>query len=326
MPAEPADTTFPGRVKLDSYPVQELGGLVFAYLGPEPAPLLPNWDLFVEPNVLRDVGLQVVNCNWLQMQENDLDPGHVGWLHAYFSDYVLERMGRPDLKRRVVNLGSNYNGRVLRQRVASTNDFEIYDQGMMNVVEIDGVRRQARPALFPNMNSFQTLFMYRVPMDDSHTLHVTYNTYAKPPGESIDQDKVPYYLIPPSVNDDMTPIWGELDNNGGRNVMVAEAQGGIVDRSKERLGESDKGVILWRDLLKRQMKLLEDGGEPMNVFRDPAQNVRINVPPRDGNPFQWPGNDGGFMGRVNASWVHSPVVSELIEKYRGAEALERPVH
>ncbi len=128
-------TDLPGRVKLTAYPVQELGGLVFAYLGPEPAPLLPNWDLFVEPNVLRDIGLQVVHCNWLQMQENDLDPGHVGWLHAYFSDYVLERLGRPDLKRRVVNLGSNYNGRVLRQRVASTNDFEIYDQGMMNVVD-----------------------------------------------------------------------------------------------------------------------------------------------------------------------------------------------
>src|SRR5262249_25430730 len=93
MPAEPADSTFPGRVKLQSYPVKELGGLIFAYLGPEPAPLLPNWDLFVEPNLLRDVGLQVVNCNWLQMQENDLDPGHVGWLHSYFSDYALERAG-----------------------------------------------------------------------------------------------------------------------------------------------------------------------------------------------------------------------------------------
>ena len=74
MPAEPADTTFPSRVKIDAYPVQELGGLVFAYLGPQPAPLLPNWDIFVEGNVLRDIGLQVVHCNWLQMQENDLDP------------------------------------------------------------------------------------------------------------------------------------------------------------------------------------------------------------------------------------------------------------
>ncbi len=138
---------------------------------------------------------------------------------------------------------------------------------------------------------------------------------------------MPYYLIPPSVNDDMTADLGaSWTTTAARTSWSRAAQGAIVDRSKERLGESDKGVIIWRDLLKRQMKLVEDGGEPMNVFRDPAQNVRINVPPRDGNPFQWPGNDGGFMGRVNASWVHSPVVTELIEKYRGAEALERPVH
>ena len=70
-------------MKLAAYPVQELARLVFASLGPEPAPLLPRWDLFVEDNVLRDVGMQVVDCNSLQMQENDLDPGHAGWLRSY---------------------------------------------------------------------------------------------------------------------------------------------------------------------------------------------------------------------------------------------------
>jgi 5,5'-dehydrodivanillate O-demethylase len=41
MPAEAPDSTFKDRVKVKGYPAQELGGLVFAYLGPEPAPLLP---------------------------------------------------------------------------------------------------------------------------------------------------------------------------------------------------------------------------------------------------------------------------------------------
>jgi len=100
MPTEPEDTTFPNRVKIVAYPAQELAGLIFAYLGPQPAPLLPNWDLFVCENVLRDIGFQVVPCNWLQMQENDCDPAHVGWLHDYFSNYALERLGRPDLRRR----------------------------------------------------------------------------------------------------------------------------------------------------------------------------------------------------------------------------------
>ena len=66
MPDEAADSTFHSRVKLQSYPVQELAGVLFAYLGPEPAPLLPNWDLFGAENVARDVGFQELNCNWLQ--------------------------------------------------------------------------------------------------------------------------------------------------------------------------------------------------------------------------------------------------------------------
>jgi 5,5'-dehydrodivanillate O-demethylase len=326
MPAEAEDSTFPSRVRVASYPVQELGGLIFAYLGPEPAPLLPRWDLFVEQGVLRDIGLQVVNCNWLQMQENDLDPGHVGWLHHYFSNYVLERLGRPDLKRRRVGLGPAYQGRDFRDRVPGKYDFEVYEQGIMNVVFVDGQRLMSRPTIFPNMNSFQTLFMYRVPIDDTHTLHVTYNTYALPPGEQARQSEVPYYLIPPSIDDEGQPVWHELDNNGGQDIAAWAAQGPSVDRSQERLGESDRGVIMFRDLLKRQLRVVEDGGDPMNVIRDPADNVRINVPPRDGRPFEWPGVDGGFMARVNASWTHSPVVTELIRKYRGEEALQRPVY
>ena len=42
QPAEPADSTFKDRVQIPAYPVQELGGLIWAYLGPEPAPLLPR--------------------------------------------------------------------------------------------------------------------------------------------------------------------------------------------------------------------------------------------------------------------------------------------
>jgi len=327
MPAEAEDSTFPSRVKLDAYPVQELTGLIFAYLGPRPAPLLPRWDLFVCENVLRDIGLQVVPCNWLQMQENDIDPAHTAWLHRYFSNYALERLGRSDLKRQAPPLAPGgalrLNG---RGRLTATNNWQIYEHGVMNLVNIDGEWRESRPSLFPNMNSFQTLFMYRVPIDDTHTLHVTFTAYPQPPGESVQQEQVPYYLIPPSVSEEMTPIWSELDNNGGQDIMAWMAQGPVVERDQEKLGESDKGVILFRELLQRQLRIVEDGGEPMNVFRDPAENVRLNVPPRDGGPLEWPGPNAGFMRRVNAAWVHSPIVSEMVEKRHGKQALVRPVH
>ena len=38
MPLEPPDSTFRERVATKAYPVKELGGLVWAYLGPDPAP------------------------------------------------------------------------------------------------------------------------------------------------------------------------------------------------------------------------------------------------------------------------------------------------
>lgn len=76
MSAEAPDSTFPSRVKIAGYPAQELGGLVFAYLGPEPAPLLPSWDLLVMGNVVRDIGITEIPCNWLQCMENSLDPVH----------------------------------------------------------------------------------------------------------------------------------------------------------------------------------------------------------------------------------------------------------
>jgi 5,5'-dehydrodivanillate O-demethylase len=327
MPAEPADSTFPSRVQITAYPVEELGGLIFAYLGPQPAPLLPRWDLFVMDNVRRDIGFQVLPCNWLQMQENDLDPAHLQNLHGNFSNYVLERLGRPDLMRRRDQQGAERASPNQRNGATSSwRDWEIYEQGVMNLERANDTMRQVRPSLFPNMNSFSSEFMYRVPMDDTHTLHVFYTAYPKPPSDNEEQTSVPYYILPPSVTDDMLPIWAELDSNGGQDSMAWVAQGPIVDRTKEKLGDSDKGIILWRELLRRQIEVVADGGEPMNVFRDPEQNKNILVPPRDGSALEWPGETGGFMRRVNGPFKYSPVIADWVEQLRGKEALVGPVH
>jgi 5,5'-dehydrodivanillate O-demethylase len=45
-PAEAPDSTFKERVK--AYPVEALGGLIFAYLGPQPVLLLPRWEWLVD--------------------------------------------------------------------------------------------------------------------------------------------------------------------------------------------------------------------------------------------------------------------------------------
>jgi 5,5'-dehydrodivanillate O-demethylase oxygenase subunit len=326
MPAEAKDSSFPSRVKLDAYPVQELAGLVFAYLGSQPAPLLPRWDLLVCDNVLRDVGIQVIPCNWLQIQENDLDAAHAPWLHGRFADYVLERLGRSDLNRtRGLAAGTVLTQATGRERLTDIHKWEPCDIGIMNYVRIDGELRASRPSIFPNMNSFLTLLMYRVPIDDTHTLHVTLSAYPQPEAVTVQQGRIPYYEIPDSVDSQLNPIWSELDTNGGEDVMAWVGQGAIAARDRERLGETDKGIILYRELLERQLRIVEDGGEPMNVFRDASQNACVDVPPRSGGPLIWPGASAGFMRRVNASWAYSPIVTEMVRKHRGEEALQRPV-
>ena len=65
-----------------AYPVQELGGLLFAYLGPAPAPLLLKWDVLAREDGNRTVEThEPLNCNWLQCQENSVDPAHTYYLH-----------------------------------------------------------------------------------------------------------------------------------------------------------------------------------------------------------------------------------------------------
>jgi 5,5'-dehydrodivanillate O-demethylase len=77
----------------------------------------------------------------------------------------------------------------------------------------------------------------------------------------------------PSVDKDGEPEWALLDNNSGEDIAAWVTQGEIADRSEERLGLSDKGIILYRQLLKQECEKTQRGEDPMNVFRDPAKNV-----------------------------------------------------
>src|SRR6266576_2871870 len=93
--AEDPDSTFKERIRMPAYPVEELGGLIFAYLGPQPAPLLPRWELYTMEHSIRTIATEEIPCNWLQCMENSVDTVHTEWLHGHLHDYVLERQGKP---------------------------------------------------------------------------------------------------------------------------------------------------------------------------------------------------------------------------------------
>ncbi len=98
----PPDSAFKDKIRTKAYPVREMGGLIWAYLGSEPAPILPRWDLFAREDGFRQILGHWLPCNWLQVMENGGDPGHGNYLHGRYFQYVLEREGKPtdDPKRR----------------------------------------------------------------------------------------------------------------------------------------------------------------------------------------------------------------------------------
>jgi hypothetical protein len=51
----------------------------------------------------------------------------------------------------------------------------------------------------------------------------------------------------------------------------------IAERQLEKLGESDRGIIMYRQLIQEQLRIVEAGGDPMNTFRDPEQNQLIEL-------------------------------------------------
>jgi 5,5'-dehydrodivanillate O-demethylase len=85
QPFEPGDSRMKNGMRLKSYPVQSLGGLLFVYMGPDPAKatLLPRWDVLVREDGRREVkAFPIHDCNWLQIQENTADSTHTFYLHG----------------------------------------------------------------------------------------------------------------------------------------------------------------------------------------------------------------------------------------------------
>ena len=74
QPAEPEDSTFKDRVQAVTYPVQEMGGLALGLPRSAPAPQLPHYDLFVCDDAIRQIGVTVIPCNWVQCMENSSTP------------------------------------------------------------------------------------------------------------------------------------------------------------------------------------------------------------------------------------------------------------
>jgi hypothetical protein len=152
----------------------------------------------------------------------------------------------------------------------------------------------------------------RVPLDDVTTWHLSYQVFL--PGEWYD---VPVQKSVPAFD---VPIEELPDYVLGQDILAWPLQGAIVDRSQERLGESDKGLIMLRRFLLDQVDVVQSGGEPINVFRDPEQNECLRLPIPD-----YVGPRGYKQGMLVAvtTGTHCPWLDEVDAMMTRAEAAQR---
>jgi len=266
------DGRFKEKVKVAGYPVQELAGLIFAYMGPQPVPQLPLWEPLSGHNVARDIAITELPCNWLQCQENSLDPVHTEWLHSYWTNHqqIEGRIPAEDVRKLPPP----------HERIS----FDAFEHGIIKRRVLKGLGeehdlwRVGHPILFPHIlqvgSPERVTMQFRVPVDDENTLHVSIYTFRAAPGTTVPkQEIVPYYYNPLKDADGRFIV----DVTFNQDYMAWVTQGPIARRDLEKLGESDKGIIMFRKMLREQTKIMEDGGDPMNVFRG-ALDEPISLP------------------------------------------------
>jgi 5,5'-dehydrodivanillate O-demethylase len=336
QPLEPAGSAFKDKTHATAYPVEELGGLVWAYLGPSPTPLLPRWDLFVWPDAFRHIGGVVLNANWLQCMENSVDTAHVEYLHGHLWNYVVFDRGN--------GTGDLQSDKVLRKNIDAFTRrhvrlaWDTIEHGMLkrrlregDDPETNSGWTSGNPIIFPYMirvgGPIRNEFQMRIPIDDTHTWHLDYIVFA--PGHDIPvpaQDEIPYYEA---------PLFDEK-GNAILDYIVAQdfaawwAQLPIADRTAEQLGTSDEGIILFRKMLSEQIRIAQDGGDPINTFRDPAANrsieapdtVRIGLLDGKGDGLSPTAQDAIYT-RDHQIDRFSPVIDQVLELYRQVDERTR---
>jgi 5,5'-dehydrodivanillate O-demethylase len=254
---------FRDKVRIKAYPVASNAGMVWAYLGPDPAPLVPNWEPFTWTNGFRQVVFANVPCNWFQCQENSCDPVHFEWMHRNWAGRMANRDREYGPKHLKVEFDEVEFGHIYRRiREDTDENNEHWTVGVM--------------ALWPNAFFVGDHIEWRVPVDDETTLSVTWS-FARVPSEKEPyvQEEIPAWYGP--VKDPDTGRW-ITSHVMNQDFVAWVGQGRIADRSKEHLGKSDGGIIKMRRAFKEAMDIVAAGGEPRGIIRDAKKNECIVLP------------------------------------------------
>lgn len=277
---------FKEKIKVKAYQIQPKAGLLWVYMGPDPVPELWDWEMYHEIGY-KQIVFSPISCNWLQCAENDIDPVHFEWLH---SNWAQDIRGVRDPKTKPVPTHMQIG-------------FDEFEWGYFyrRVLEGDEKWTTGRVALWPNCLMPGGHFEWRVPIDDYHTLSVGWVNDRLPGEEPFEQDPIPYWWSP--IKNEQTGRWIN-SNTVNQDIIAWVGQGTQSDRQNEHLGESDRGVIMLRKRLLDDIKVVEDGGDPKAILRDPSRNHKLSLRPGphqflnaevENGPLYKPGRDAALL-------------------------------
>ena len=210
-----------------------------------------------------------LDCNWFQAMENSVDPSHLQVLHQT----LIARRHRRDS---ALNTTKGFTDDVAK--------FEFYETpyGIMKKRTYKNGLVDEHPLIFPNILRHAGETQIRVPMDDTHTR--VFFVYFEPAenGNEIKGDEDPPVHYIPSYKNPANALhpFTRFDMNRAvqaQDHMAWETQGPIADRTDERLGTADDGIVMLREMLKKEIGKVQKGLDPLGIIRDPAQNTMIDT-------------------------------------------------
>ena len=291
MPSEPERSNFKDKVKVLSYPVEERGTVLWAYMGPpELKPALPEIEWASLPESQRVMAHFTLHCNWVQTLEGDVDSAHVGFLHktnarsgAYDAKYV-----EYDLAPRWTIEQTDYGVALAARRETPEGDSYYWriNQWFLpyfTLVASDLARSKIHSHIW-------------VPVDDTHTevWCVEYTTQGQnlteqerwqltngpqahipsfdPETHTLKANETNHYLHDRAAQKAFS--FSGIPGIREQDAAMVEGMGALVDRMAEHLGTSDTAIIALRRRLIQDARDLEAGVEPWIASHGEACNLR----------------------------------------------------
>ena len=251
------DARFKERITIKAYPVEARAGLLWAYMGPQPAPRCRTGSRSPGATASSRSCMTEIPCNWFQCQENSIDPVHFEWLHDNWGQRLRGQTNGTKPPTPPAGRASTSS--------STASPTAVFARASPSRTSCG---RSAASCLWPNCLFTGNHFEWRVPIDDDNTLSVGWFFDRVPEEmEPFRQERIPYWYGP--IKDEQTGRW--LDSHVMNQDFVAwVGQGTIADRTQEHLGESDRGIILMRRRMLEEAEKVRAGRSPKSHHSRPA--------------------------------------------------------